>query len=113
MSSIHSHVLSAGLMSTAASRLLPNVFLHPGKYHFVPALAIERSENPMSFVGEDQTFGRHAISAKCGEKLEALIDGHAKILLVGDNQRRSFDSFRKQMRRAPRKMTPGHLAPWR
>jgi hypothetical protein len=48
----------------------------------MPALAVERRENPMTLVGEDQRFRRHTIPAKRGEKLQTLVDRHAEVLLV-------------------------------
>ena len=42
--------------------------------------------------------------AKRREKLKALIDGYAKILFVGNDQRRCFDSVGIQVRRAPRRV---------
>src|SRR2546425_1118039 len=97
----------------AAWHSLPNVFFHPGKYGFVPTFAIERSEDPMSFVGKDESFGCHTVPTKRREKLKALIDGHAKILFVRDNQRWCSDSVRRQMRRAPPKMPARRRAPGR
>ena len=78
----------------------------------MPAFAVERSEYPMALVGKNKGFGWHSVAAERSEELEALIDRHAKILLVSDNQCWSFDFVRRQMWRAScempsRRGTPG------
>jgi hypothetical protein len=78
--------------------LLPDVFLHPTKNGFMPTLAIERTENPMSFIGKDERFGRHTIPAERCEKLKALIDRYAKILFVRNDESRRLDFIAEQMR---------------
>src|SRR5207249_9461961 len=91
------------------------IFFHPAEYGFMPAFAVEGSKNPMTPIGKDDSFGSHAIASERSEQLKALIDRHAKILLVTDDQRRRFDFICRQMPRASRKMlsrggTPGRTA---
>src|SRR6202521_2883601 len=94
---------------------LPDVLRHPAENGFMPPLAIERSEDPMPFIGEDQSFRRHTVAPKSGEKLQALIHRYTKILFIRDDQCRRFDFVGGQMWRAPREMaarrsTPGRSA---
>src|SRR5262249_25091499 len=96
-------------------QLLADIFFHPAEYGFMPAFAVESCKNPMAFIRKDESFRWHSIAAERSEQLKALIDRHAKILLVRDDQRRRFDFICRQMRRASRKMfsrggTPGRTA---
>ena len=57
----------------------------------MPAFAVERSKHPMALVGKNKGFGWHSVAAERSEELKALIDRHAKILLIRNNQCWSFD----------------------
>ena len=56
--------------------------------------AVHGSEHPVSFVLKHESFGLNAVAAKRSEQLQALIDGHAEILLIRDHESRRFDLVR-------------------
>src|SRR5215470_9878960 len=80
------------------------VLLHPPEHGLVPALAVKRAEDPVSFIRENQSFGRDSIPPQRGEQLKTLIDRHAKILLVRDHESGRLDIRSSEMRRAPCKV---------
>src|SRR5215471_434413 len=67
----------------------------------------------MSLIRKHECFRGHPIAAQCREELQTLIDRHAKVLFVGDDQRRRLDICSGQMWRAAREMTACYGTPWR
>src|SRR5437868_5729657 len=65
---------SDSLQFHPSSPSLPDIFLHPAQHRFVPALAVQRAKNPVTFIRKDESFGWHTIPAERGKKLQALID---------------------------------------
>src|SRR5664279_4050272 len=71
--------------------LFLQILLHPGENRLVPPLAVERLEDPVSLVRKDERLGRHAPATQRREELKPLIDGHAEVLLVRDDERGCLD----------------------
>src|SRR5215471_15501026 len=93
--------------------LLIDVLLEPCEYGLMPSFAVRCAEHPMTLVRKYQSFRRHCVPAESGEELKALLQGHSKVLFIGNDKCGRLDIRRGKMRRAPRKMTPCSGAPRR
>src|SRR5260221_6095357 len=95
--------------------LLPEILGDPAEDRLVPQLAVQGLEHPVPFVLEDERLARHAPEPERREELEALIDGHTEIELVGDHQRGRLEvrsgSVRRELRELlARRPGPRHAA---
>src|SRR4051812_38502210 len=98
------HCASAHRTAASGLRRSSQVFLHPAEHGFMPRPAVERFEYPVALVGKYEGLAGHAIAPEHGEHLKTLIDRHAEIPVVGNDQGRRPDVVGKQMRRPFREL---------
>ena len=79
----------------------------------MPRPAVERLQYPVALVRKHEGLAGHAVAPKNGEHLKALIDGHAKIAFVRDDQGRRLDVVRVEVRGESGELGAGHGGPWR
>src|SRR2546426_1428364 len=81
------------------------MLFYPCEDFFMPSLAVQSPEHPMSFIGKHERLRRRPIPAKGREELQTLIYRHSEILFVRNHERRRLHTSSREMRRASRKVS--------